>query len=132
VPRGGRAAHPLQGLDDGDGSLIAPGAGQDDRPLGFLLADARGAREDFQAMLAQLAADVGDRPPAFGLYFNCAARGRDLYGADDVDVAAIRARFPGLPIAGLFGSFELCPAPVGPGEAENRLHAYTGVLALFG
>jgi small ligand-binding sensory domain FIST len=105
-------------------ALIAPGAAEGAIAT-FLVRDGEGARANLDALLARLAAETAAHAPVFGLYFNCAARGQDLYGAADVDVSLIRARFPGLPVAGLFGSFELAPV-----AGAAAMHAYTGVLVL--
>lgn len=114
-------------VDLADASLIAPGGARVGATVGFVVRDSQGARADLDGLLSRLAAETASKPPAFGLYFNCAARGRDLHGTEDVDVSLIRARFPGLPLAGLFGSFELAPA-----GGQGQMHAYTGVLLLVG
>ena len=71
-------------------------------------------------------AALGDRKPAFGVYFNCAGRGQGLYGTPNHDVTRIRERLGEWPLIGFFGNGEF--APVG---GENFFHTYTGVLVLF-
>jgi len=87
--------------------------------------DGQRAREDLNQMLARQATHLGDKTPAFGLYFNCCARGSSLYGIPDIDSAYIRQTLGDFPLIGMFGGYELAPL----GRA-NRLFAYTGVLAL--
>ena len=77
-------------------------------------------------MLARQSRSLGGKSPALGLYFNCRARGRSLYGMEGIDTAYIRQALGDFPLIGLFGSFEL-----GPLGRKNHLLAYTGVLALI-
>ena len=64
-------------------------------------------------------------PPAFGVYFNCAARGEALYGRPDVDTEVIREILGEFPLIGFFGGYELARVPAG-----LQLYSYTGVLVL--
>jgi small ligand-binding sensory domain FIST len=76
-------------------------------------------------MLAGLAGE----PPAFGLYFNCCARGSSFFGVPGLEAAYIDNAFSGTPIAGMFGSHEV--GPIGdPSDPNLELLTYTGVLAL--
>ena len=59
------------------------------------------------------------RPPGgyrFGLYFNCLARGRSLYGRDGVDSAALSRHLPGVPLLGFSCNAELAPLREGEGR----------------
>jgi small ligand-binding sensory domain FIST len=78
-------------------------------------------------MLDEQAEPRRARPPAFGLYFNCAGRGSALYGRSGLDPELIRRRFGRLPVAGIESSFEIAPACGRP-----RVHMFTGVLLLVG
>jgi small ligand-binding sensory domain FIST len=115
-------------VPDDDASALAVAepvrAGQTIR---FTLRDAIGAREDMKAMLDEQAETRRARPPAFGLYFNCAGRGSALYGRSGLDPELIRRRFGRLPVAGIESSFEIAPACGRP-----RVHMFTGVLLLVG
>ena len=79
------------------------------------------AREDLKAMLDRL----GGGRPAFGLYFDCCARGTALFGMAGLEAGYLESSFGPTPIAGLFGSCEI--GPIGP---ATELLTYTGVLAL--
>jgi small ligand-binding sensory domain FIST len=76
-------------------------------------------------MLERQRTRLNGRDPAFGVYFNCCARGGGLYGIPGIDTAYIRKALGDFPLIGMFGGYEL--APLG---AANHLFAYTGVLAL--
>jgi small ligand-binding sensory domain FIST len=91
----------------------------------FQIRDAEAARDDLDAMLGRVRAGLGDCRPAFGVYVNCAGRGRGLYGVPDHDVALIRDRLGQWPLIGFFGNGEF--APVG---GANFFHTYTGVLVV--
>jgi small ligand-binding sensory domain FIST len=64
-------------------------------------------------------------PPRLGFYFNCAGRGRGLFGIEDHDTAYIHAHLGEFPLVGFFGGGE-----IGPGRAAARMHLFSGVLAL--
>ena len=91
----------------------------------FALRDPLKAKEDLVLMLEDLRERADGRPPAFGLYFNCCARGMSLYGTPGEDTALIREYFPHLPLTGFFTFGEIAPV-----EYVNHLHHYSGVLAL--
>jgi len=90
--------------------------------IAFVLRDASAAREDMKSMLASL----GDRPPAFGIYLDCCARGVSLFGIPGLEAAYLEGALAPRPILGMLGSCEI--GPIG-GTAE--LLTYTGVLALI-
>ena len=92
----------------------------------FAMRDGERAREDLGQMLQRQVATLGGKKPAFGLYFNCCARGTSLYGLPGIDSAYIHQALGDFPLIGMFGGYELAPL----GRA-NHLFAYTGVLALI-
>jgi small ligand-binding sensory domain FIST len=83
------------------------------------------AERDISRMVNTIAGQLSG-PPDFGIYFDCAARGKGLYGRPDVDVQAIHRRIGEFPLIGMFGGFELATALGIP-----QVYTYTGVLALF-
>ncbi|HEX5067622.1 MAG TPA: FIST N-terminal domain-containing protein [Myxococcota bacterium] len=95
---------------------LAPG----DR-VAFVHRDPAAAREDLKAMLAQLR----EPQPAFGVYFDCCARGSSFFGVPGLEAAYLEESFGRVPVAGLFGSCE-----IGPVAGRPELLTYTGVLAL--
>ena len=92
----------------------------------FTLRDGQRARDDLGQMLKRQAQRLAGKKPAFGVYFNCCARGASLYGISGIDSAYIRQILGEFPLIGMFGGYEL--APLG---GANHLFAYTGVLALI-
>lgn len=94
--------------------------------LVFALREPKTARHDLQRLLSEQSETVrGGVTPAFGLYFNCCSRGKNLYGQAGVDTAMLRAYLGSIPLAGLFTGMEL-----GPTGGQNRLQLFSGVLAL--
>jgi len=94
--------------------------------VGFATIDAAAARDGLEASLRQISRETRGGVPLFGLYIDCAGRGSSLHGEKDVDVELIRARWPGLPFAGIKSAFE-----IGPGRRGATTHLYSGVFALF-
>ena len=93
--------------------------------IGFVLRDGKRSREELKGTLGAMAARA-QRPPAFGLYFDCVSRGKGLYGMPDHDSAYIGQQFGSMPLAGFFTGFEL-----GPLGDRTGLLQYCGVLALI-
>ena len=115
------------GLDAEKGILgVADEVAEGDAVI-FTMRDGERAREDLGQMLRRQSEALGDSKPAFGIYFNCCARGNSLYGIPGIDSAYIRQALGDVPLIGMFGGYELAPL----GRA-NHLFAYTGVLALIG
>jgi small ligand-binding sensory domain FIST len=116
----------IVGLDPEKGILgIAEEVSQGEAMI-FAMRDGQRAREDLGQMLQRQATALEGRKPAFGLYFNCCARGSSLYGFPGIDSAYIHQALGDFPLIGMFGGYELAPL----GRA-NHLFAYTGVLALI-
>ena len=92
----------------------------------FAMRDGQRARDDLAQMLHRQVEMLDGKKPAFGLYFNCCARGSSLYGLPGIDSAYIAQALGDFPLIGMFGGYEL--APLG---RTNHLFAYTGVLALI-
>jgi small ligand-binding sensory domain FIST len=92
----------------------------------FQIRDAEASRDDLRSMLDDVAARLSGRRPAFGCYFDCAGRGRGLFGVPDHDVTLIRERLGDFPLIGFFGNGEF--APIG---RRNFFHNYTGALVVF-
>lgn len=120
------ALRALHGVDPARGGLLVG----DELPLGtrvaFAVRDAHGARTDLDAHLRTLRRNCAGTAPSFGIYVNCAGRGRSLYQTGGVDVRLIGEHFPDMPLIGLHSTFEL--APLG-GKLTPQM--YTGVLGVF-
>jgi len=116
---------PLAGFDQATHGLVVPYPIAPRTTMGFMHRNPETAERDLLRMVDGVADRLGG-PPDFGLYFDCAARGRGLYGRPGVDIAAIHRRLGPFPLAGMFGGFELATALGWP-----QVYTYTGVLALF-
>jgi small ligand-binding sensory domain FIST len=116
----------IVGLDGEKGILGVSDYVSEGEKMIFAMRDGQRAREDLDQMLRRQAERLRGRKPAFGMYFNCCARGNSLYGIPGIDSAYIRQALGEIPLIGMFGGYELAPL----GHA-NHLFAYTGVLALI-
>jgi len=116
----------IVGLDPKKGILAVADEVRAGERMIFTLRDSQRAREDLGQMLERQSANLRGGRPAFGLYFNCCARGASLYGIPGIDTAYIRQALGDFPLIGFFGNFEL-----GPLGRKNHPLAYTGVLALI-
>ena len=83
------------------------------------------AVQDTEETLAGLAPSIS--APEFALLFACIGRGPYFFGSEDLDLARIGERFPGLPVIGAYGAGEIAPLPDG-----NSLISYSAVTALVG
>ena len=114
----------LVGLDPARAAFSVPEPMASGRLLAFFQLDAAAALQGFLEQLESLR----DPMPAFGLYFNCRARGASLFGKAGVEATCLADAFGDRPVAGLIGATQL--APLGPGEAPAAL-TYAGALALI-
>jgi len=126
LERGDFLVRNLIGADQSSGAVAVAERVRVGQTVQFQIRDAESSREDLRRMLGDVAARLDGRRPAFGCYFDCAGRGRGLFGVPDHDVALIRERLGEFPLAGFFGNGEF--APVG---RRNFFHNYTGALVLF-
>jgi small ligand-binding sensory domain FIST len=92
----------------------------------FALRDGWSAREHLRRMIDGVRRRLEGRTPRLGLYFNCAGRGRALFGVEDHDVSFLRGALGDFPLVGMFGGGELAPL-----RGATRLQLFSGVLALI-
>jgi len=126
LERGDFLVRNLVGADQASGALAVAERVRVGQTVQFQIRDAEASRDDLRSMLDDLAARLSGRRPAFGCYFDCAGRGRGLFGVPDHDVTLIRERLGDFPLIGFFGNGEF--APVG---RRNFFHNYTGALVVF-
>ncbi|HEY6728919.1 MAG TPA: FIST C-terminal domain-containing protein [Polyangiaceae bacterium] len=117
---------PIQGVDPTRRGIVVGDNVEESTLAAFAIRDAPAAREDLESMTRELLRHSAGAAPRFGVYVNCAGRGRSLYSATNVDTRLIRSRLGDVPLVGLQSAFELAPYAGG-----LALHLYTGVLALF-
>ena len=116
----------LRGVDPEHGAVLVGPEIREGLRMAYAVRDGRAAREDLDAVLRELERDIAGAAPRFGIYVSCAGRGMGLHGTPDVETRALRGRFPALPFAGMFSSYEVAPHGGFP-----TLQLYAGVLALF-
>jgi small ligand-binding sensory domain FIST len=126
LERGDFLVRNLVGADRSTGAVAVAEAVRVGQTVQFQIRDAEASRDDLRAMLDEVAARLGGRRPAFGCYFDCAGRGRGLFGVPHHDVTLIRERLGDFPLIGFFGNGEF--APIG---RRNFFHNYTGALVVF-
>ena len=115
----------LAGFDQETRGLVVPYPFKARTAMGFMHRSPGSAEKDLMRMIDGVSTKLGGSPD-FGLYFDCAARGKGLYGRPGVDSQAIRDRLGDFPLIGMFGGFELATA-----LGQPQVYTYTGVLALF-
>ncbi|HEX7929091.1 MAG TPA: FIST N-terminal domain-containing protein [bacterium] len=116
---------PLAGFDQASHGLVVPYPFKPQSTMGFMHRNPETAERDMSRMVNTVAGQLSGAPD-FGIYFDCAARGKGLYGRPDVDVQAIHKRLGDFPLIGMFGGFEVATALGIP-----QVYTYTGVLVLF-
>lgn len=116
----------IQGIDPVRGGVLVSPEVRPDLRMAFAVRDPEAARLDLEQKTLELMRGTAGAAPLFGLYFNCAGRGRALYSSPGVDTRIIKSRFGSLPLLGMLSSFE-----IGPYRDEIALHMYCGVLAVF-
>jgi small ligand-binding sensory domain FIST len=114
-------AVPLLGVDEELGSIETSIAVPEGHSVCFTLRDGMGARRTLQGALDRLSG----APPGWGVYFDCASRGSNLYGVGGLDLGLIERSLGAFPLLALRTSFEL-----GPSGRATAVHLFTGVLAL--
>jgi hypothetical protein len=97
-----------------DGTLTLAEALHPGQRIAWALRSPLGAEQDMRDVLSA-AVDAG-KPPLFALFFSCLGRGPLFYGGEDRDLAVFREAFPGVPLAGAYGSGQIAPA-----GGDNRL-----------
>jgi small ligand-binding sensory domain FIST len=112
---------PLLGVDEERGSIETGIALPEGHSVCFTLRDGMGARRTLQVALDRLSG----APPGWGVYFDCASRGSNLYGVGGLDLGLIEKSLGEFPLLSLRTSFEL-----GPAGRATAVHLFTGVLAL--
>jgi small ligand-binding sensory domain FIST len=125
-PRAELLVRGIQGVDPSQGAIVVSEEAQRGMRMAFAIRDPDVARTDLEMASRALERDIAGAQPLFGVYVSCAGRGTALYGAADVDVRIVRARFPDTPFVGLHSAFEIAPCAGRP-----AVQLYTGVMAVF-
>ena len=83
------------------------------------------AASDMRRLVDELDSRLGATPD-FGLLFSCLGRGPYFFDGEDRDLAAVKARYPGMPLIGAYGGGQIAPLFDGNRQVHN-----TVVLSLF-
>ncbi len=86
-----------------DRSLTLTEALQPGDRIQWAFRDPQAAASETRTQLAGL----DPRKADFALYFSCIGRGPYFHGKDDLDLAALSERFPGLPVIGAYGTGQI-------------------------
>ncbi len=111
----------LVGIEPSNSFVVIAGEVADGDRMLFVRRDAESAEKDLRRMLDALKEGLPGAPKA-GLYYSCVARGPNLFATPGHEMKAIEDAFGDVPMAGFFGNGEI---------SNDRVYAYTGVLALF-
>jgi len=111
--------------DPDTGVLGIADAVEEGQRILFARREPTSAREELAAAIERVRPSRTGLDYRFGLYFNCVARGRSLYGKENVDSALLAAGLPEVPLLGFFSNAELAPL-----RGVNHLFTYSGVLVL--
>lgn len=106
-----------------EGGVILAGRVAPGQSLAWAIRQPLAAEQDMRDTLATLTKQMPT--PDFCLMFSCIGRGPYFYGGEDRDLLALKDRFPGLPLLGLYGSGQIAP------EHDGRLLHNGVVAALF-
>ncbi|HJY81087.1 MAG TPA: FIST N-terminal domain-containing protein [Candidatus Binatia bacterium] len=127
LARGEYVVRSIVGFDPRQGIVAVSDEIHEGQKMLFTLRDGNRSRDDLQLTLEAQAQAWAGPAPGFGLYFNCASRGRGLYGFPDLDISYIKQYLGDIPIIGFFTGCE-----IGPIQQQSILHLYSGVLVLVG
>ncbi len=117
LPASGGAIPVLAAASDGSLTLGRPL--REGEPLRWGLRQPLGAEADMGVQLEALAAACEN--PVCGLMFSCIGRGPLFYDGDDLDLAAFRRRFPGLPLVGAYGTAQIATPAGVVGVSHNSV-----------
>lgn len=117
----------IRGIDPARRGIVVTDEVSEGMLMSFAVCDPAASRASLAASVRDVERQLAGSARQFGLLMTCAGRGRGLYGEPDVDTDIVRQRFPHVPFAGMFSSFEIAPF-----EERAAMHFYAGVLAVFG
>jgi small ligand-binding sensory domain FIST len=123
LARGDFAVRNVSGFAEPRGAFAVAEALRPGARIALALRDGDLARDDLKRALEGV---DGEGEAACALYLSCTGRGRALFGHPGLEVAYVDQAV-GVPLAGLFGSFQIAPV-----AGRTELLTYAGVLALAG
>lgn len=124
--RGDFLVRNLLGADPRSGVLAVGALPRPGQTIQFQRRDAAAAREDMEALLARVQAELAGATIYGGCLCTCNGRGRHLFGKPNHDAQMVQQHLGPLGLTGFF-----CNGEIGPVGEKNFLHGYTASLALF-
>jgi small ligand-binding sensory domain FIST len=114
-------AHGIIGVDSDRGWLALDRMVEIGAAMAFMRLSREAAEADLRAMLGRVMT-VAQQKAKGAVYFSCVSRGPQLFGSAEREFAIIGDSLGAVPVIGFFCSGEVC---------HNRIHSFTGVLAVF-
>jgi small ligand-binding sensory domain FIST len=117
---------PLRGIDPARGALVLKEPLERGTRVAFAVRDDRSSKRTLEDAMRRAKQRLSGTSPRFGIYFEGVGRGRQLYGAPNVELSLIRQSLGVFPVLGSRSALEL--------RSEGRhvvAQAMSGVLALF-
>jgi small ligand-binding sensory domain FIST len=117
----------IVGIDPEQGAIAIAEPAETGHTLQFQLRDPATSKQELRRLLQAAAHSAPTATPLAGcLLFDCAGRGKSLYGLAHQDVRTIQMVSGKVPIGGFF-----CSGEIGPIGGINLIHGYTASLGLF-
>ncbi len=116
----------IVGADADKGAVVVGAALREGLLVQFHVRDAQTSADDLREAFANYLRDLGDRPVAAALMFQCTGRGSYLYGREGHDTDMFNELIGNLPMGGFF-----CNGEIGPVGGTTYLHGYTSSFAIF-
>jgi small ligand-binding sensory domain FIST len=117
----GLMPHGIIGVDPDRGWVALDRMLEVGATMAFMRLSRSAAEADLRAMLGRVMATAQQRAKG-AVYFSCVHRGPPLFGSAEQEFSIIGDSLGAVPVIGFFGAGEVC---------QNRIHAFTGVLAVF-
>ena len=114
-------AHGIIGVDPDRGWLALDRMVEIGANMAFMRLSREAAEADLRAMLGRVTR-LAQQKAKGAVYFSCVRRGPQLFGSAEQEFAIIGDSLGAVPVIGFFCSGEVC---------HNRIHSFTGVLAVF-
>jgi small ligand-binding sensory domain FIST len=117
----GLMPHGIIGVDPDRGWVALDRMVEIGATMAFMRLSRSAAEADLRAMTGRVTATAQQRAKG-AVYFSCVHRGPPLFGSAEQEFSIIGDSLGAVPVIGFFGAGEIC---------QNRIHAFTGVLAVF-
>jgi small ligand-binding sensory domain FIST len=117
----GLMPHGIIGVDPDRGWVALDRMVEIGAAMAFMRLSRSAAEAELRAMTGRVTATAQQKAKG-AVYFSCVHRGPPLFGSAEQEFSIIGESLGAVPVIGFFGAGEIC---------QNRIHAFTGVLAVF-